>query len=91
MLPCVVSETLVVVTLNVPVVDPAGIVMLVGTNAGEPLVHSWITSPPVGAAALRVSVPVADVPPLMLLGMTEIEERATAGVTVIVVFVLLPS
>lgn len=80
------------VTLNVPVVAPAAMVMLDGTKAGLPLVHSSTVKPPVGAAAFRVTVPVADTPPLTLVGVTDTEERptGTAGVTVMVVVLIAP-
>ena len=73
-----------VVTVKVPVVDPAAIVVVAGTYATAPVVHSSITMPPAGAATLRVTVPVVDVPVVTLAGLTETEERATlaSGVTV---------
>jgi hypothetical protein len=67
----------VVVTLKVPVVDPAGIETDTGTNAGVPFVHSSTETPPASAGAARVTVPVGDVPPLTLVGLTETEERTT--------------
>ncbi len=64
-------------------VDPAAIVTLAGTKATVPVVHSSITIPPVGAAALIVTVPVADAWETILVGLTETEERITlaSGVT----------
>jgi len=67
------------VIVKVPVVDPAGTVMLAGTKAIVPVVHSSIAMPPAGAAALRVTVPVEDVPVVTLVGLTATEERATLG------------
>jgi hypothetical protein len=70
--------------VKVAVLDPAGTVIFAGTNATAPVVHSWIASPPAGAAALKVTVPVDDVPLTTLVGVTATEERLTdvAGVTV---------
>ena len=52
-----------VVTLKVPAVAPAGIVMEAGTDASSgSLETSWIVHPPAGAGPLRVTVPVEDVP-----------------------------
>ena len=87
---CTVLLMELVVTVKVPVLDPAGIVMLAGTNAGEPLVHSWITRPPAGAPKVKVTVPVADEPPVTLVGLTETEESAEAGVTVSAAVLLAP-
>lgn len=84
MVSCALLLVSMVVTVKVAVLDPAGIVTLVGTKAGEPLVHSAITMPPVGAAALIVTVPVAEDSLTTLVGLTETEESDTeaAGVTV---------
>ena len=48
--------------------------------------------PPVGAAPLKVTVPVGEVPPGTLVGFTESEERATviAGVMVSAAVLLTP-
>ena len=79
-----VPDPLIVCTVKVAVVDPAAIVTLAGTNAAAPVVHSSTAMPPAGAAALSVTVPVDDVPPATLVGLTETEERATLanGLTV---------
>jgi len=66
-----------VVTAKVAVVDPAGIVTPTGTNATVPVVHSSIAIPPAGAAALRVTVPVADVSLVTLVGLMDTEESPT--------------
>jgi hypothetical protein len=63
-----------VVTGKVLLYDPAGIVALAGINAGDPLVHKYTTIPPAGAGPLSVSIPVADVPALTLVGFTETDE-----------------
>jgi hypothetical protein len=82
--PCIVLDTAIVVTLNVAVVEPAGTVTLAGTKAGEPFVHKSILMPPEGAGALSVTVPVADIPAVTLVGFTETSDRVAlvAGVMV---------
>jgi hypothetical protein len=53
------DATVAVSTRNVPVVEPAGIVTVAGTFAMSGFVLSIrIVAPPVGAAALNVSVPI---------------------------------
>jgi hypothetical protein len=73
----------IVVTVKLPVVDPAAIATSVGTNATVPVVHNSTTIPPAGAAVLKVTVPVADAPVATLVGSTATEDRATVadGVT----------
>ena len=72
-----------VVTGKLAVVSPAGTVTLFfDTNAGEPLVHNAITIPPVGAAALRITVPVAEPPATTDPGLAETELRAGVGLTI---------
>jgi hypothetical protein len=67
------------VTVNVPLVDPAGIVMLAGTVAAVVLLLDNVTTaPPDGAAAVSVAVPCAcALPPVTLVG--EIDSVANAG------------
>jgi hypothetical protein len=75
-----------VVTGNVAEVAPAATVTLGGRVAIEVLpLASVTTPPPVGAAALSVTVPVDPVPPVTLAGFTETEE-ITGGFTVSEVF-----
>src|SRR5580704_4734821 len=70
--------TLIVVTENVPVVLPAGIVMLAGTVATAVLLLvSVTTAPPVGAAADSVTVPCELTPPNIVVGDTATELTAT--------------
>ena len=55
------------------------------------LLESVTETPPAGAAALRVTVPVVEVPPVTVAGPSETDERAAAaaaGVTVSVVVLL---
>ena len=58
---CVVDDTLVVPTLKVVVVAPAGTVTVAGTVAGD-IEESCTVAPPAGAGAFNVTVAVADVP-----------------------------
>ena len=87
------ADTDFVVIVNVPVVAPAAIVTEAGTVAEVLLLDRVILAPPVGAAAVRAIVPVADVPPVTLPGLTVKEERAAAaaGVTVTVPVLLTPA
>jgi hypothetical protein len=68
----VVLSTGNVVTVNDALVAPAGTVTVAGTLAdpGRLLLRLTV-APPDGAAAPRVTVPVADVPPGTLVGLTE--------------------
>ena len=54
--------TAVVVTVKLALVAPAGTVTLAGTEVAVEFSESVTTDPPAGAAALRVTVPVEDVP-----------------------------
>jgi hypothetical protein len=69
--------TVLVETLNVAVVLPAATVTEAGTVADALLLESETETPPEGAAPLKVTVPVAAVPPVTLAGLTESEESAT--------------
>jgi len=83
MVAAVEADTGVVVTVKVAVVLPAATVTLAGTTADELLVDKLTEAPPVGAAALRVTVPVEELPPVTLLGLSETEFNApVAGPTV---------
>jgi len=66
-----------VVTVKVAVVAPAATVTEAGTIAETLLLESDTLAPPEGAAPLRVTVPVADVPPVRLEGLTETDDRET--------------
>ncbi len=71
-----------VVTLNVVLVLPAGTVTLpiAGTWATVGLLLERVTSaPPVGAAALKVTVPVEDAGPTTLVGLSASVESVTGG------------
>lgn len=70
----VVAVTDVVVTVNVLLVEPAGTLTLAGVDAAEELSESETTAPPLGAAALNVTVPVEELPPVTLVGLSETVE-----------------
>jgi hypothetical protein len=68
-----------VVIVNVAEVAPAATVTLAGTVAEALLLASETTTPPLGAALVRVTVPVDDVPPVTLVGLTASEASAAAA------------
>ena len=92
-----VAEALVdtdfVVIVKVPLLAPAAMLMEAGTVAEVLLLDRVTLAPPVGAAAVRVTVPVAEVPPVTLAGLTVTAERAAtaAGVMVTVPALLTPA
>jgi hypothetical protein len=62
---------LVVLTVNVLLVDPAGIVTLDGTVATTVLLlESRTATPPTGAGALSITVPVEESRPFTLVGFS---------------------
>jgi hypothetical protein len=88
------EDGLLVLTVKVVLLWPAGTVTLAGTVATLVLLLESVTpAPPEGAAPESVIVPVDLLPPLTLVGLSVSEERVTAppGVTVnVVCFELLP-
>jgi hypothetical protein len=67
--------TFLVETVKVARVEPAGTVTLAGTVAAAVLsLDKETTKPPEGAAEVRVTVPVAEFPPTMSIGLTVSEE-----------------
>jgi len=66
--------TEVVVTANVALVAPAGTVTLAGTVAALELSESDTDAPPAGAAALNDTVPVDELPPTTLVGLSDTAE-----------------
>jgi hypothetical protein len=69
------AVTALVFTVNVAFVAPAATATLVGTVAADALLERSMTAPPLGAAALRVTVPVEEAPPTTLVGLSIMEER----------------
>jgi hypothetical protein len=73
------AVTTFVLTVNVALVCPAGIVTEAGTDTtGLALLVSAITAPPVPAGPLSVTVPVDVLPPATVVGLTLTETRASA-------------
>ena len=74
----VLEDTVDVEIVNVAVIAPAGTVTLDGTDATvESLLESATITPSVGAAAVRVTVPVEGLPPSTVVGLTETELNVT--------------
>jgi hypothetical protein len=71
------DETEVVVTGKVAVVLFAATVTEAGTVTAALLLESETDTPPVGAAALNVMLPVVEVPPVTLAGLTASDESET--------------
>jgi hypothetical protein len=72
MLAVLMVDTTLVVTVNVADVLPVATVTLVGTVAADVLLLERVTTaPPLGAALLRVTVPVDGLPPVTLLGFSD--------------------
>jgi hypothetical protein len=78
----VLAVTVFVVTVKAAVVLPAGTVTLAGTVADELLLDKVTEMPPVGAATFKVTVPAEELPPMTKVGLSETEDKATAGVIV---------
>jgi hypothetical protein len=70
----VVLLTVVVETGNVALVEPAGTSTLAGADAAAELSDSDTVTPPLGAAALNVTVPLEELPPTTLVGFSDTEE-----------------
>ena len=64
------AVTALVFTENVALVDPAATVTLDGTVAEVLLLERFTVAPPLGAAPLRVTVPVEEEPPFTLPGLS---------------------
>ena len=71
------AVTGLVFTVNVAVVAPPATVILAGTVAAAALLERFTTAPPLGAAPLRLTVPVEGVPPVTLVGLRVTEYRLT--------------
>ena len=81
-LTAVVLDTADVVTVKALLVDPAGTVTLAGSEAAAELSESDTTAPPLGAAALSVTVPVDDAPPTTVVGLSVSDVRVSDGAAV---------
>ena len=69
------AVTLLVLTMNVALLAPAATVTLAGTVAVDVLLLERETAaPPLGAAALSVTVPVEVYPPVTLVGLSATDE-----------------
>ena len=69
--------TALVVTVKVALFAPAPTVTLAGTVAAAVLLLASVTvAPPGGAAPLKVTVPVEELPPVTLVGLTATDDRA---------------
>jgi hypothetical protein len=70
--------TALVVTVNVPFVDPDGTMTLAGTLTGSPPDNA-IATPPVGAGALTTTVPVRESPPTTVDALNVNDTTLSAG------------
>jgi len=88
----VAAVTDVVVIAKVAPVAPAGTVTLAGTVADGELSESVTTIPPEGAGALRVTVPVVELPPTTAAGLMlkPVRVGAADGFTVSIVVCVTP-
>jgi len=87
----VAAATVLVVTVKVADDDPVGTVTLTGTVAAAVLLLDKLTTaPPVGAAAVRVTVPVDGTVPATSVGFKLNEDNAAGAVTVSEVVLVIP-
>jgi hypothetical protein len=83
--------TCVVVIVNVALVLPLATVTLVGSLAADESSLNETTTPPLGAGPLNVTVPWEVLPPITLVGFTEIAlKTGAAGFTVSVAVLVTP-
>ena len=81
MLTSVDVATALVLRLKLALVPPAGTVTLEGTVAAGLLLESVTCAPPAGAGAFSVTVPVEELPPVTLVGLT-VSDETIGGITV---------
>ena len=72
----------VVVAVNVAVLLPAAMVTVAGTIAALLLLDKATEMPPLGAAAVNVTVPPEDAPPGTLVGLRDTDVSVAGAVTV---------
>lgn len=65
--------------MKLALVEPAGTVTLFGVVTALELSETDTVAPPLGAAAVKVTVPVDELPPVTEVGLTATAERATLG------------
>jgi hypothetical protein len=76
----VADVTALVEAVKVAVLLPAATVTEDGTVTDALLLESATSIPPEGAATVSVTVPVADVPPVTLVGLSASDDSATVAV-----------
>jgi hypothetical protein len=81
----------VVAMVKVAVVLPAAIITEAGAVAAELLLDNVTVAPPVGAALLKVIVPVDEEPRTTLAGLTDTELSAADAVIVRVALLATPA
>ena len=69
----------VVVIVKLALLEPAATLTLAGTLVASESSESDTVAPPLGAAALNVTVPVEELPPTTLVGLTVIAESDALG------------
>ena len=73
--------TALVLRLKLALVPPGETVTLAGTTAAGLLLESVTCAPPAGAGAFSVTVPVEELPPVTLVGLT-VSDETIGGITV---------
>jgi hypothetical protein len=66
--------TPLVLTVKFALIAPSATATLAGTVAADALLERYTVAPPLGAAPLRVTVPVEGDPPVTLVGLSPIDE-----------------
>lgn len=69
------AVTVLVLTVNVALAEPAGMLTVAGTVAAALLLASETDAPPLGANMLSVTVPVEVAPAFTLVGLSVIKYR----------------